>query len=560
MRMQFITENVRSIGRKFKNNQNACSLLLGIIVPSIFINILSLALPLMLLQIYDRIIPNKAMPTFHMLLLIVIAAVIVEMVLKMARSYTTIFLSSKYEIKWSLKSFSRLLQGRLDDIKKTGPGARLEQLAASFQMKDFYGGQLLSIIIDLPFVIIYLTLIAYISGCLVAVPIIIIAIYSIAAKILGVKIQTLLNGKGVEEDRKYNFIIEMVGGIHIIKSLSMENFMLRRYERLQESIDIKDYQTNNLSLLSQNTSISLAQLNTIMTVSIGGMLIISGSLTIGGLVACTLLGNRCLMPVNQAMSLWRKVQSVIVSEKKAEQILLINSENTAKHNKKIRSGHIKINGACIVKNDKTILKDINLEVADKEIVGIYGTASSGKSTLINMILGIESPGSGKIEIDNININKLDRAKLRQQISYLPQHSKMYSGSIADNLGLFDSYCTLERSIELIKDQGYQNLIHRLKDGFHTQVGNRTVDFLAPGIIQQLTAIERLSRDSKIILFDEASEGLDLLSTHKLLKLVSSFKGKKTMIIVSQNKDFLSLAKTVYKLTDGKLLINKEAYE
>lgn len=560
MRMQFITENVRYIGRKFKTSQNACSLLLGIIVPSIFINILSLALPLMLLQIYDRIIPNKAMPTFHMLLLIVIAAVIVEMVLKMARSYTTIFLSSKYEIKWSLKSFSRLLQGRLDDIKKTGPGARLEQLAAFFQMKDFYGGQLLSIIIDLPFVIIYLTLIAYISGCLVAVPIIIIAIYSIAAKILGVKIQTLLNGKGVEEDRKYNFIIEMVGGIHIIKSLSMENFMLRRYERLQESIDIKDYQTNNLSLLSQNTSISLAQLNTIMTVSIGGMLIISGSLTIGGLVACTLLGNRCLMPVNQAMSLWRKVQSVIVSEKKAEQILLINSENTAKNNKNIRSGHIKINGVCIVKNDKKILKDINLEVADKEIVGIYGTASSGKSTLINMILGIESPGSGKIEIDNININKLDRAKLRQQISYLPQHSKMYSGSIADNLGLFDSYCTLERSIELIKDQGYQNLIHRLKDGFHTQVGNRTVDFLAPGIIQQLTAIERLSRDSKIILFDEASEGLDLLSTHKLLRLVSSFKGKKTMIIVSQNKDFLSLANTVYKLTDGKLLINKEAYE
>lgn len=547
---------LKSLLQSLVGHQNKLEMLLGILAASLCINLLSLTFPVMLLQIYDRIIPNQAIETLMMLVLIVVSAQLIELVLKVTRAYVTAWAAARYEHNTSVEVFRHIIFSRLKDFKKVGEGAHFDRISALFGAKDFYGGQSLSLLIDVPFVFVYLSFIAYIGGWLVLVPIVVLTVFVATAHIYGNKLRQRLTERKVQDERRMNFIIEMLNGINIVKSLAIEPFMQRRYERLQRNSQQND---NEMSLLSSEmTTLSnfYMQCNTVCLVGIGCLFIISGDMTMGALAACTLLSNRCLNPVGGALSVWRRIQSILIAEKNVDEFCAMEIEDNeqAEVVETIR-GKIDLNNIYLKREDSEsyLFENLSLSVAPGETIGIVGEGSSGKSTLMRLILGLYQPDKGEVFIDDKNVELYDKDSLRRHIGYMPQNGKLYQGTILENITLFRDGEIIDRAVKTVEDMALQDVIHHLPQGYSTEVGGRVVDFLPAGIRQRIVAAQALIDYTNIVLFDEANTAVDREADENLQAMLRKIKGQCTMILISHRPSLLNIADKCFRLQQGKLV-------
>lgn len=531
-------------------------LAIGILLSSLFINCLGLIMPLMLLQFFDRIIPNQSINTLHILIAIVVIAIVLENILKILRASVCHWATAKYEHHAGVDAFKQLLKLKPEQFKKHGTGTYLDKMSDLFSMKDFYGGQALSLLIDLPFVVIYLSLIIYIGGWLVLIPVMMLALFVASANIMGNKMQKQLSQRKDIDDRRFNFIIEILSSIQTIKTYAMESFMLRRYERLQQGSVEKDKQIAFTNTNSMMISQYLSQLNTILIVGFGSIIIMHGNLSIGALAACTLLANRCLAPMGSAMVFWKRLQAIVVSQQRLEQ--LKPESNQGEVIGKISPK--KLHGDIILKNitfsfdkQQPLFRNLSLHVPEKSCIAISGAGSSGKTALLKIILGLYQPQQGHVKIDGTPVYRYDLSWLRQKIAYLPQKSHLFNGSLLDNLSLFDKK-NIPKAISLVEQMDLQHEIHRLAEGYDTHLGQGIVDGIPTGVKQQVTCLQNLLDDPDIILFDEANSAVDYTSDQCFLRLLKHIKGKKTLIIVSHRPSLTAIADNHYQLVDGQLKI------
>lgn len=270
---------------------------LDIILSSTAINILALALPVLLLQVYDRIIPNNAKETLFLLVFGVGTALILESGLKLGRSYLTARAGARFEHIASCRALGRTLGTSIDEFEKKATGAYLHRFSAVETLREFMSGQSLLIFIDLPFAIVFLAMIGYIGGSLVFVPLALLVLFTLVTLMVGSGLRNALDSQGVWDDRRYNFLIEVLTGIHTLKGLALESQMIRRYERLQESsaASVRDVSFRNN--IAQGLGAVFSQVTLILVAAFGSVLVINESMTVGGLAACTLLSGRALQPL-----------------------------------------------------------------------------------------------------------------------------------------------------------------------------------------------------------------------------------------------------------------------
>ena len=222
-----------------------------LILASVFINLLALAMPLTLLQVYDRIIPNSAEGTLILLIVGVGSALILEACLRQGRSYVSGWMGARFEHLAGVAAVERLLNVSIVDYERQGSGVHLERFNSLGPLKEFYAGQAILALCDLPFAVLFLSAMYYLAGHLVLVPIALIIVFAIAAMVVGGRLRRALESRMMADDRRYSFIIEVLGGIHTVKGLAMEEQMIRRYERLQETCATADY---NVALHSSSAS------------------------------------------------------------------------------------------------------------------------------------------------------------------------------------------------------------------------------------------------------------------------------------------------------------------
>ncbi|WP_367608131.1 peptidase domain-containing ABC transporter [Legionella sp. W05-934-2] len=525
----------------------------GILLPSFFINILGLVFPLMILQFYDRIIPNQAYQTLTILTLIVIMVIGLEIVLKISRAAIIHWSSARFEHQESCQMFADILQSPAFQKRDLATGEYLDRMSGLFNMKDFYGGQVLSLLVDLPFVFIYLVLIAYIGGLLVVVTLIMLAIFILTADYMGVCLQTVLSQRKESDDKRYNFIIETLNGIQSIKTNALESFMRRRYEKLQLNAAVKDYRIARLSLNSMIVSAYLVQITTISVVAIGSLKVVGGTLTIGGLAACTLLANRSMVPLSAAMMYWKRVQAILISQQRQSQVheKALAEKTETPTLKPALNGQIELNDVCFGFEKEPLFDHLNLKVPAKATIAIKGQGSSGKTSLLKLIQGIYKPNAGTVLIDTIDIQTIDPEWLHQQIAYLPQHSDLFNGTIIENLTLFDK-SKIPEALDLVKAMGLEHIIHKMPDGYETKVGDQVLDTLHAGTKQQIVTIQNILKKPKIVLFDESNSALDFETDQKFIALLTWLKKRTTLIIISHRPSLLRIADTIYDLRDGKL--------
>lgn len=284
-----------------------------LILASVFINLLALAMPLTLLQVYDRIIPNSAEGTLILLIVGVGSALILEACLRQGRSYVGGWMGARFEHLAGVAAVERLLNVSIVDYERQGSGVHLERFNALGPLKEFYAGQAILALCDLPFAVLFLGAMYYLAGHLVLVPIALIIFFAIAAIVVGKKLRDALENRMMADDRRYSFIIEVLGGIHTVKGLAMEEQMIRRYERLQETCAAADYNVALQSSSASSTGALFSQLVLFCVVGYGATFVIDGVLTVGGLAACTMLAGRSMQPLQKAVGIWTRFQSIQLS-------------------------------------------------------------------------------------------------------------------------------------------------------------------------------------------------------------------------------------------------------
>ncbi|MDA9163257.1 ABC transporter transmembrane domain-containing protein [Rickettsiaceae bacterium] len=544
---------------KYKLDDPVCNFRLNkseLIISTLAVNLLSLALPIMVLQVYDRIMTNHSVGTLSVLAIGVCIAVLFEAILRIARSYTTGWTGMIYEYTMSANAMRYYINSDPSKLKEEGAGKQIQNLGAFSKLRDFYSGQTLVTLVDIPFAFIFLMLISYLTGDLVFVPLTLIIVFTAITWFVGNRLMGALKNQDANDDKRYNFIIETLQGIHSIKSYGIESVFKRRYERLEEDSTISNYETSLISTEGYTFGVLFNEIMVISVVTFGAPMVIAGELTTGALIATVLLSGRLMQPIQKALFLWTQFQDYRLASGKAEDMFSINQmHRTRKDKSKKKIGTIELKNLGFGYGKKMLFSNINLSMKVPDIIALHGPHNSGKATLLRLIAGASEPTEGEILVDGIKSSSLISEDLVNHVGLIVAQNPMFQGTIMNNLTAFNEEKE-DAAMELVRLLALDKEIALLPHGYETKINDGFADTIAPGIKQRIAVVRVLLNKPKIILFNNADNGLDREGYNHLIKLLTLLKGKVSMIITTDDHNISKLADRHFTLKDGALTETK----
>lgn len=534
-----------------------------VLFSSLAINILALGFPVVVIQVYDRVIPNAATSTLMVLMLAMLGLIGLQAILQVLRARILSWQGARFDHSESVRLMATVMYADTQAYENKPMGYYIDRMKELDRVQEFYSGQSMTLLVDFPFVVIFLALVWIIAGPMVQIPIALLALFVLVSLLMGQRLRAALEKRSQVEDRRQNFLIEMLEGIATVKSMAMESFMLRRYERLQEQSAESIYDLSKINSVVSGVGATFSQLSVVIFVGIGAVFVVDGSMTIGALVAGTLLSSQALQPGLRAMNLWIQFQSVRLAKQRVTKLMAMPRETNGQYaaDEQIK-GTVELSNVAFSyeENEQLLLHRVNLQVEPGEAIGITGDNGVGKSTLIRLLAGILQPTEGQIAIDGRNINDYDRHYLRTQIGVLPQSGRLFEGTILDNMTLYQEGEAVERAMTLAKLLGLDKDLVKLPKGLETRVGDSAVASLSYSVQQRIVLVRSLVHQPNLILFDDANANFDMANDQRLRKLLLALRGKQTMIIVSHRPSILSLCDRQFVLQNGALVQPAKAEE
>ncbi|MGE5516443.1 MAG: peptidase domain-containing ABC transporter [Bacteroidota bacterium] len=526
-------------------------------VASVFLNILALALPLALLQIYDRIIPNSSTGTLLLLLAGVVSAVVLEAVLRCARADIIGWSGVQFEHAAGCKAFAHILATPADELEKVGPGELIERLGGLPTVREVFSENWTLVVCDLPFVLLFLGAIGYLAGWLVVAPVVILAGF-VAFAVLGDKSsEKAIKDFNTVRDRRQNFSIEVIQGIHSIKSMAMEAQMIQRYARLQEAVARNSHRLTQVNTHSLSTAGVFSQLLTLSVVVFGGMMVVDNHLTVGGLSACTLLAGRALQPIQKAVGLWTRWQSARLMRTRFESVFeLPQDPRAAEQVVRPIKGRVELRDVTFKPTDDVppVFENVTLTIQPGERVAIGGDNGSGKSTLLRLIHGSIAASAGEVLLDGIPVSAHERSHLLRDggIAFVPQRGELMRGTILENLTMFRAERRRD-ALRIASELGLDAVVYRLAHGYHTRVGDGSGDILPRGVIQRIAVVRALVTKPRVLLFDEANASMDGPGDEALRQYLEGMSRDTTLIMVTLRPSLQRLADRMLRIEKGSLV-------
>ncbi len=528
---------------------------------SLSINILSLALPIMMLQVYDRILVNKNSGTLWILAGSVCFVVVIETALRIARSHITAWAGSAFEHAVTGDAIKHLIDGGAQTQDNRGVGEQLQKLGAIARLRDFIGGQAIIALIDLPFVLVFLALIFYLAPKMVIVPIVVLAAFTLFAWIGNSELRTVLADRELQDDRRFNFIIGTLSGIHTVKSIGLEGAMMNRYEQLQTRSTLLGYTVAFFSSGALLLGSLFGQIMSIAVTTTGALFVLYGDITVGILIACVLLSGRIMQPVQRALTVWVRFQDVKLARARVENLFSKSLRSPIPHSQlPIRRGDLTATNLNFryKKDNFSIIENVSLSLQPGQAISIGGAASSGKSTLLKLLSGLYQPTEGTVLVDGVAPDKYPAGHRLSHIGYLETRGAIFEGTVIENLTGFDSRRTAA-AFEMAKLLSIEEAVSRLPLGYDTPLKDSPADAIPLGLKQAISIARILANKPKIILFDNADRALDQQGYNAFFRLLGRLKGRVTMVLVTDDRNIASLANNHYILEDRQLIKSNSSF-
>lgn len=526
-------------------------------ISSLFINILGLVMPLVILQVYDRIVPNEAVGTFFYLMLGTTAAIVLDAVMKTVRANVIGWSATHFDYAANHEALSRVLAAPSRTIERDMPSLHIDRMNALTSLSTAYGGQARLLVIDLPFIVLYLGLMAVIGGQLVLVSLGLFCLFAL----IGIKRSEILQASETEkhklDHRRSDFIIECLSGIETIKTMASEPQMQRRYERLQRTHAANSLHSIDLDGTSQNLNGLMSSLSMVLIAAVGGAMVIGQSLSLGALAACLLLGGRTVEVFVRALRVWGELQNLTVVRERVEDMFELPAPREPHQlTKTSLSGGLTLEGMTFRHDgaETDLFKSIDLAIAPGAIVGVRGPDHSGRTTFLRILRGEVRPTEGHALLDDVPASDIFQSHLRHEVCFVPRNPTIFNGTILDNITMFRGGDSLERAREATQRLGLEEDINRLPDGYDTQMAQGVREALPASFIQRVAIARALATRPKVLLFNESNSMLDPAGDTKLRQALQRLKGKMTMILISNRPSFLAIADEIYTLEDSGLVL------
>jgi len=524
---------------------------LSVTFASFAINLLALALPLSIMQVYDRIIPNHSLATLTYLFLGLTLAIVIDYVLKTSRSALLSWHATQFVEKVENEGVSRFLRAPNGSFERDPAAVNLNRYAAVAALADYHSGQAKLVAIDLPFVGIALIVMTIVGSMMVLVPAVLFFIFAALAIRRAREFRDILDSRTAQDNRKFDFIAEVLAGIHTVKGMAMEPQMQRRFERLQQAVA----ETTMASILtgqgSQTSALLYGSISQLIVVAIGGAQVINDHLTMGALACCTMLSGQILQPLLRAISLWTEKESV--NHRRAEVRLLLDQPAVEPVPADLPPvvGNIWLENVTFKYDSAANLafEVVDLSIKAGTMIGIKGRDGSGRTTLLKLIQGDIKPTTGRITVGGVSTIEPDFPAARRSIAYVGAAPVIFSGTIMENLTVFspEKRDFARKMSQLV---GLEPIINLLPDGYETMLSRGIGDDLPMSTAQQVNIVRALTNRPRVLALDEANVVLDAIAEPALIRSLESLRGHLTVLVVTHRPSLLALCDRLMIVEDG----------
>lgn len=525
-----------------------------VIIASFLINLFVLATPLFTMNVYDRVIPNDAKDTLWILAIGVIVVYGIDVALKFLRTFFLETAGKKTDIIASSLIFEKVLDLKMSSMPAS-VGSMANILKEFESIRSFITASTISLLIDLPFIFIFLLGIYYIGGVLVIVPVTIIMFILMYTYFAKAKLQESIKQSYDASAMKNGVLIESLSSIETLKSLGATGYSQWKWEEATSKIADKSINSKTISASITTVTSFLLQLNTVAIIIVGTYLIGEKMLSMGALIAVVIISSRAISPMGQVASLLSTFHHTRVSYNALDEIMNMPVEHPQGKkfvNRPEYKGNIEFRNVnfSYPNSEKTSLNNVSFKIKAGEHFAIIGKIGSGKSTIQKLLLALYVPDDGAILIDNIDIKQLDPSELRKNIAYVSQDVLLFNGTVKENIVYRVPHIDDEKIIEAAQVSGVMDFVNKHPKGFDMPVGERGA-FLSGGQRQSIAIARAILQNYPIVLFDEPTSAMDSSSEAQFMKNIKEYLKGKTMILVTHKTSLLSLADHIIVMEDGK---------
>ncbi len=523
---------------------------------ALMINLIALALPMFTMNVYDRVVPNRAIETLWVLALGVIAILCVDMVLRSLRGYFIDLASARIDLQLSAGIMERVLGVRME-ARPAAVGAFSSNLRSFETVRDFITSASVTAFIDLPFALLFMLVIALIAWPLIFPLLFGIVVVVVYAYILQHKMHDLSETTYRAGALRNATLVESLSALETIKTQGAEAVMQSKWEKSVAFVARVNNRMRFLAAAATNGALEIQQLLNVLVVVVGVYLIADNQLSMGGLIACTMLSSRALAPLGQLVGLLMQYHNAKVALTSLEQVMKNPVERPADasfvHRPELK-GDIEFRDVQFNYPNSQIaaLKGITCRVRAGEKVVVIGRIGSGKTTLQKLLLGLYLPTSGSVSIDGVDLRQLDPADLRRNIGYVAQDVTLFYGTLRDNIAIGAPYADDAAIVAAAEVGGLSDFVNRHPDGFDMMIGERG-DSLSGGQRQGVAIARAFLMDPPILLLDEPTSAMDFSSEQQFKQRLKALAAHKTVLIVTHRNSLLDLADRVIVIDDGRVV-------
>ena len=528
-----------------------------IFLDALIVNLLALAVPLFTMNVYDRVIPNKAVPTLWVLAIGVFLALGFDYTLRLARSQLVDEIGRRLDAKYSQKLFEKVMNLPMAD-RQGSTGAFAKRVSEYEGVRDFFASTSVVLLVDIVFMVIFLVLITVLAGPLVIVPILGIVIMLTAGFILQKRMaQTSIDAQA-DSSLQHSVLVESISGIETLKSARAEGQMLGRWRRYSSMSAATQEKMRRLTSIAVNMASESQQAISVGLVIGGFYLFNSGDITMGAIIAIVMLAGRAMSPIGQfAFLITRARQSMTTLDSLQRMMEAPDERQVAARSivPEIRAGHLELKSASFRYPGASLdsLSDINLSVKPGERIAIIGRVASGKSTLGRLMCGLYAPTGGEMLVDGLDSRQYHPHQLRDSCRFVGQDAELFSGSVRDNLVLGAARADDQQLLDAVVRSGADIFLSRDAAGFDRPVGERG-SLLSGGQRSLLVLARALVSPSKLLFLDEPTGAMDTQTELYFIEKLKTALAKDQALVVSTHRhNMLSICDRLIVIDGGKIV-------
>ncbi len=523
---------------------------------ALLINLFAMALPLFTMNVYDRVVPNHALETLWALSLGVLLVMLADLFMRLLRGRFVDEASARIDVEISATLMDKVLGMRLAH-RPESVGAFAANLRGFEQVRDFIAASTVTALIDLPFALLFVVVVAWISPWLALPVILAFGLILLGGGLMQHQLHSLSEATYKAGALRNATLVESLTAIETIKTQGAEGVIQAKWERANTYLAQMGVKMRGISSGAQYATNFISQAVTVTVVIVGVYLIGQRELSMGALIACSMLSSRALAPAGQVVGLLMQYQGARTALQSLDHVMDKPVERPTGNNFVHRS---QLKGDIEFRNVKfsypqrqdSALEGLSFKINAGEKVALMGRVGSGKSTIQRLMLGLYQPTDGAVLVDGIDLRQLDPADLRRNVACVSQDVSLLYGSLRDNITLGMPYADDAAVLAAAEVAGLSEFVNRHPRGFDLLVGERG-ESLSGGQRQCVGLARAVLQNSPILLLDEPTSAMDFSTEAMINTRIQAFAQDKTVVLVTHRTSLLSMVTRVIVVDGGKIV-------